>query len=95
VTAASDGAALTGLTDHERRPDLIISDYRLADGKDGIEAIERLRSEFGAPIPAFLVSGDTSAERLRAVRTRGYHLLHKPVPPMALRAMVSRLLTSR
>jgi signal transduction histidine kinase/CheY-like chemotaxis protein len=92
VTAAS---ALTGLTDHERRPDLIISDYRLADGKDGIEAIERLRSEFGAPIPAFLVSGDTSAERLRAVRARGYHLLHKPVPPMALRAMVSRLLTSR
>ena len=95
VTAASDDTAMIGLADHERRPDLIISDYRLADGKDGIEAIERLRNKFSAPIPAFLVSGDTSADRLRTVRARGYHLLHKPVPPMALRAMVSRLLTSR
>jgi len=38
------------------------------------------------------VSGDISAERLREARARGYHLLHKPVRPMALRAMLSQML---
>ena len=45
-----------------------------------------------SPIPAFLISGDTDPERLRDARAGGYHLLHKPVRPMALRAMVSQLL---
>ena len=44
------------------------------------------------PIPAFLISGDTAPERLREARESGHHLLHKPVRPMPLRAMVSQLL---
>ena len=74
------------------RPDLIISDYRLADGKTGIGAIERMRGALGVPIPAFLISGDTAPERLREASASGYHLLHKPVGPMALRAMLNQLL---
>ena len=73
-----------------RRPDAIVSDYRLADGRTGIDAIERLRGTLGTAIPAFLISGDTSPERLRDARASGYHLLHKPVPPMALRAMLEK-----
>ena len=92
VTAKSDCAALAALAEHERQPDLIISDYRLADGRTGIEAIERLRSAIRAPIPAFLISGDTAPERLREASASGYYLLHKPVLPMTLRAIVSQLL---
>ena len=69
-------------------PDLIISDYRLSDGQNGIEAIEKLREAFNLSIPAFLISGDTAPERLREARASGYHLLHKPVRPRALRAML-------
>ena len=47
---------------------------------------------FGAPIPAFLVSGDMSPERLREIQATSHHLLHKPVNPMTLRAIMSRLL---
>ena len=47
---------------------------------------------FGGPIPAFLVSGDISPERLRETQATGHHLLHKPVNPMTLRAIMSRLL---
>jgi hypothetical protein len=36
------------------------------------------------------VSGDTAPERLREAGAHGYHLLHKPVPPMALRALLNR-----
>jgi CheY-like chemotaxis protein len=47
---------------------------------------------FGAPIPAFLITGDTAPERLREAGASGLHLLHKPVAPMALRAMLNQLL---
>src|SRR5207253_6276422 len=92
VAAHSLHDALATLAAKAGRPDLIISDYRLADGYSGIAAIERLRAEFGAAIPAFLISGDTAPERLQEARASGHHLLHKPVRPMALRAILSQLL---
>jgi CheY-like chemotaxis protein len=91
VAAGSLSAALAGLDGHGR-PDLIISDFQLAEGQSGIAAIAQLRERFGAPIPAFLITGDTAPERLRQARESGHHLLHKPVRPMRLRAMVSQLL---
>jgi len=95
VTAASDAAAVERLGEAGRHPDLIISDYRLAEGKSGIEAIERLRTVIGSPVPAFLISGDTAPERLREASASGYPLLHKPVPLMTLRATVNQLLKAR
>lgn len=92
VTGASDTAALAQLAQEGGRPDLIISDFRLANGRTGIEAIERLRGALDAAIPAFLISGDTGPERLREASASGYHLVHKPVPPMALRTTLNRLL---
>jgi signal transduction histidine kinase/CheY-like chemotaxis protein len=92
VTGASAAAALSGLAALEQPPDLIISDYLLPDGKTGIDAIERLRNAFGSAIPAFLISGDIAPERLREARASGFHLQHKPVEPMALRAMLNQLL---
>ena len=91
VTAGSDEAALSRLTERGQRPDLIISDYHLADEKTGIEAIERIEAAFGASIPAILISGDTAPERLRDARDKGYILLHKPVDPMRLRAVMHQL----
>lgn len=95
VTAESGEAALAALSAKGLRPDLIVSDCLLAGGETGIEAIERLRGELDAAIPAFLISGDTAPDRLRDAREYGVHLLHKPVPPLRLRAMLNRLLTPR
>jgi two-component system, sensor histidine kinase len=95
VTASSAGAALASLLELKLIPDLIICDYRLGGGKIGTEAIEELRTALGASIPAFVISGDTAPERLREVRASGYYLLHKPVPPITLRAVVSQLLKDR
>ncbi len=92
VTGSTETSALSGLAEHDRRPDLIISDYRLSDGKTGVDVIARLRSEFSAPIPAFLISGDTNPEPLLEARANGYSLLHKPVDPMTLRAILNRML---
>jgi CheY-like chemotaxis protein/anti-sigma regulatory factor (Ser/Thr protein kinase) len=95
VAARSAAEALVGLADTECPPDLVISDFHLSDKRTGIEAIEQLRAGFGALIPAFLVSGDISPALLQEAQHGGYHLLHKPVDPMALRTMLNRLLKKR
>jgi signal transduction histidine kinase/DNA-binding NarL/FixJ family response regulator len=87
ITADSDSKALKAATEQDDRPDLIISDYYLANGRTGIDTIEWLRGELAAEIPAFLISGDTDPATLLEAKAKGFHLLHKPVDPMALRAM--------
>jgi signal transduction histidine kinase/CheY-like chemotaxis protein len=94
VTAGSD-EVVPGLLADGRRPDLIISDYQLADARTGLEAIEQLRRALGGQIPALLISGDISQERLRAANASGDHLLHKPVAPASLRATLNHLLRDR
>jgi signal transduction histidine kinase/ActR/RegA family two-component response regulator len=90
ITADSDSKALKAVAEQNDVPDLIISDYHLANDRTGIETIEWLRGELSAQIPAFLISGDTDPATLHEAKVKGFHLLHKPVNPMALRAMFSQ-----
>jgi signal transduction histidine kinase/ActR/RegA family two-component response regulator len=90
VTADSDSKALKAATAQDDVPDLIISDYHLANGRTGIATIEWLRGELSAQIPAFLISGDTDPATLHEAKVKGFYLLHKPVDPMALRAMFNQ-----
>jgi signal transduction histidine kinase/CheY-like chemotaxis protein len=92
VTAASGRAAVAQLANSTQLPDLIISDYHLPDGDTGFNVISRLRAALGAKVPAFLITGDTTPECLHEAGARGLYLLHKPVPPMNLRAVISQLL---
>jgi signal transduction histidine kinase len=94
VTVGTDGTALAALAELNDTPDLIVSDYHLPSGKTGIEVIEQVRLDLSAQIPAFLISGDTNPEPLREAQAKGFHLLHKPVEPMALRAMFNLALRS-
>ena len=92
IAVESAEAALAKLAAQRLSPDLIISDYRLANEDIGIEAIGRMRNALGGAIPVLLISGDTTPDLLRAARASGYHLLHKPVAPMRLRAICNQLL---
>jgi len=94
-TATSGAAALAGFAGGGEKPDLIISDCRLADGESGIEIIKRLRQVAGLPIAALVITGDTAPERLREASAAGLPLLHKPVSPMALRTTLNRLFRAR
>ena len=95
VTASSDDAALFHLAERALRPDLIISDYHLANGKTGIETVERIGFMFDTSIPAILISGDTAPEPLQDATASGHHLLHKPVQPMKLRTLLNQVLKNR
>jgi signal transduction histidine kinase/CheY-like chemotaxis protein len=90
VVAESGAEAIARLAGAE--PDLIISDLHLPDGETGVEAIAQLRLRPGFDVPAFLISGDISARQIGTVDRTPYPLLHKPLNPMALRAMITAML---
>lgn len=77
------------------RPDLLLSDHRLREGQNGLDAIRAVRSALNTALPAILISGDTAPEVLRAAADFGCPLLHKPVKPARLRAAINAVLTGQ
>jgi CheY-like chemotaxis protein len=69
--------------------DAILADYHLGDGVDGIELLRRLHDGRAPVRSAALISADHGAELALLARTAGYPLLHKPLRPAALRALLS------
>ncbi|MGY0794695.1 response regulator, partial [Azospirillum argentinense] len=53
-------------------PDIVVSDFRLAERKTGLEAISTIRLAVGQRVPAVLVTGDTDPQRLRQAKRGGY-----------------------
>ncbi len=88
LLASSGDEALTRLAGIGEPPAAVIADYRLRDGETGIEAIGRIQGRYGAGIPGVLVTGDTAPDRLREAEASGYHLLHKPIRPANLHALL-------
>ncbi|MEY2168937.1 MULTISPECIES: PAS domain-containing hybrid sensor histidine kinase/response regulator [unclassified Rhodanobacter] len=71
--------------------DLILADYHLADDVDGLQALQQLRAARDPLPPAALITADGSSELKQRARALGYPLLHKPVKPAALRALLTAL----
>ncbi|MBC7955864.1 MAG: hybrid sensor histidine kinase/response regulator, partial [Cytophagales bacterium] len=84
---ASSGWALAA-DPAAQRPDLLIVDYRLEQGRTGVEAIHALRARFGADVPAIMVTGSTMTGHEAEAQEHDFHLLVKPVVPNKLRAMI-------
>jgi signal transduction histidine kinase/ActR/RegA family two-component response regulator len=92
VTAHSADEAVQWLDSIGRAPDVIVSDYRLPDDSDGIEVVIRLRQKYGLDIPAILVTGDTAPDTILRITQAGFPLLHKPLRPAKLRALLTHLI---
>jgi signal transduction histidine kinase len=71
------------------KPDLLIVDYRLENGLNGVDAIKALRGRFGEAVPAIVVTGSTMTGHEQEAQEARFHLLIKPVVPNKLRAMIA------
>jgi signal transduction histidine kinase/CheY-like chemotaxis protein len=71
------------------KPDLFIVDYRLEQGRNGVDAIVALRARFGAQVPAIVVTGSTMTGHDKEAQEKDFHILLKPVVPNKLRAMIA------
>jgi signal transduction histidine kinase/CheY-like chemotaxis protein len=79
ILAESARDALKAIAITDFRPELIISDFRLGNNQDGVDAVAALHESLESKVPAILISGDTSPERLKQVKKTGLLYLHKPV----------------
>ena len=73
-------------------PDVIVSDYRLPGGDDGMAVIAKVRAAAGVAIAACLISGDIDSALMQRAQEADLVLLHKPVRPAKLRALLRHLL---
>ena len=76
---AAARAALRAARDAGLPFDVLLLDYRLADGANGLQAGMRLQAAFKPEPRLLLVTGETAPERLREVHAMGIAVLHKPV----------------
>lgn len=74
-------------------PALIIADYHLDDDARGDDAIATLRGMIGSTVPALVISADRSEEVKARLQAAGLAMLHKPVKPAQLRALMRTLVT--
>jgi PAS domain S-box-containing protein len=92
IAAPSLEAAKQALATSGRRPNLILSDYRLPGEHDGIGVVAQFRADYGEELPAVLITGDTGKAAMEAITQSGLKLMHKPLQPAKLRALLTYLL---
>lgn len=83
-------AALDG-----RRPDLLLTDFHLDHGTDGLAALALIRQHLGADLPAAFITADRSDAVREAVQAAGCRLVYKPLRPGALRALLTQMTAER
>jgi CheY-like chemotaxis protein len=90
VSKAADlKSAVSVLGEAKASPHGLLVDYHLDEG-NGIDAIVQLRWRFGRDLPAILITADRSPHVREDARARNIQVLHKPVKPAALRALLAQ-----
>jgi two-component system CheB/CheR fusion protein len=93
VTAAGDGAAALMLIDRGTcRPNLVIADYNLPNGMDGLELVTRIRDKVQHDMSAVILTGDITTATMRRVAGQNCIQLNKPMNPKELTQVIARLL---
>jgi len=93
TAVAPDGvAALQMVAGGAVRPDLVLADYNLPNGMNGLQLTRKLREELHCRIPAIILTGDISTDTLRDIAGQDCVQLNKPVKPKELTLVIRRLL---
>jgi len=92
ATAVDGPAALELAARRTIRPDLVLADYNLPNGMNGVEVARKLRQEFSREIPFIILTGDISTETLRNVALHDCVQLNKPVKLRELTHAIDKLL---
>ncbi|MCK9201277.1 MAG: response regulator [Gallionella sp.] len=90
IVAASTGQELLALLDGHP-PEILISDYRLAEQITGLDVILSVRAAFGSRLPAILITGDTAPAVMRKMLDHEVCVVHKPMQLETLEACIAEL----
>lgn len=88
---ASDGPAALRVA-AAAQPDLLLTDYNLPGGMDGLSIARKIREELATDLPVIVVTGDISTKTCDVIAAENCLRLVKPVKPGELRKIVCDLL---
>lgn len=95
TAAAAEGkAALTLAARGVIRPDVIVADYNLPGGLNGLQVVGALRATLHREIPVVILTGDISAQTMREIAQQGCVQLNKPVRAEELTRLIQAFLTA-
>jgi len=90
---APDGVAALELVENGTfRPNLVLADYNLPNGLNGVQVTAELRARLQRDIPVIILTGDISTATLRDIALQHCLHLNKPVRLKELTEAIQRLL---
>jgi two-component system, chemotaxis family, CheB/CheR fusion protein len=92
VGVASGRNALELMAEQAQPPDLVIADYNLPGGLNGLQVIAKIEETFHRDIAAIILTGDISTDTLRNIALQGCTHFNKPVKAEELTRAIERLL---
>lgn len=90
VIKATSGNELLGYL-ADTPPNIVISDFRLADGETGFDVITTARENFGEKLPALLITGDTDPKVMRKMAEHAIAVQHMPLDLDVLKTNLATL----
>ncbi len=96
ISGISADICLAQLIEKDIIPDIIIADYHLNGDDTGIKAVAEIHTElsglFEGPIPAIIITSDRDPKLEKMLALNDLPLIHKPVAPAKLHALILHLL---
>lgn len=93
VAAECMSSLLQGL--EGQKPDIVISDYRLAQGVRGFDVIAATRRAFDDDLPAIIITGDTDPDLIVRMAEQGITVHYKPFQIGTLNAIIDARVRQR
>lgn len=96
VSSTPDGpSALSYITSGLATPDLILTDYNLPGGMNGVEVVSEIRKSLKSDVPAIVLTGDISTKTLAHISSTNVIQLNKPITLKAVTTLIMRLLETK
>ncbi|MBN8429861.1 PAS-domain containing protein [Microbulbifer salipaludis] len=71
-------------------PDLLLMDFHLDDGDNGIDLAAELLAQWGGDVPCVIISAENTNTVKARAQQAGWQFLQKPLRPAALRALLQQ-----
>ena len=86
--------ALSWVSGTATQPDLLLTDFDLRGGTNGLRLAQDLPDILGNSVPTIVLTGDITAETLKSISETEFRHVTKPVMPQVLLALISDMLHS-
>jgi len=95
LVAVDEAEVMNAVSKSNDSIDALFIDYRLREGRTGIEVAKKLVDTLEYELPVMVITGDTAPEQLREIEVSGFQLSHKPIQPDVLKAFLKECAVKR